>query len=68
MEVLGKAAGSRQLLILCEFLEWREEHRDGGRETVIPLFECPGFPFMILLQKRACGHDLRRLIWMVDGE
>jgi hypothetical protein len=37
----------------------REENRDGGRETMIPLFfECPQVPFMILLQKH--------LIWMVE--
>ncbi len=55
----AKPLGVVRLLILCEFFGGeREENRDGGRETMIPLFECPRVHFMILLQKH--------LIWMVE--
>jgi len=59
MEISGKAAGSSAAAhLVWVFGVEREENRDGGRETMIPLFECPRGPFMILLQKH--------LIWMVE--
>jgi len=59
MEIWGKAAGSSAAAhLVWVFGVEREENRDGGRETMIPLFECPRGPFMILLQKH--------LIWMVE--
>jgi hypothetical protein len=49
-----KPLGVVRLLILSEFLVWREKRIMMAGEKL----ECPRVPFMILLQKR--------LIWMVE--